>query len=274
MKDNMNEQEHDHAHGPWEHAGRGHWGADHGAHALRERMHQERDRRHGQRDRWRGPGRGGGRGPQDWFGGEGWPFGGPGGHGGPGGFGGFGPFGEGRERLQRGLLKFVILSVLKDGPKHGYDIIKHLEEKTGGHYSPSPGTLYPTLQLLEDQGLVRSEQDGEKRVYNLTEAGHAELDKQHISVEGFWSRFRERMPSGANAYELRFAGDAFRDLLRTVIGGFRSGAFAKNPETVRNIRLALERCQNEIREILTGSTAGKETAGKGDADAPGQEDYV
>ncbi len=274
MADNTNEHEHESTHEPW---GHDFWSNAH-RHAERMHRHAERDIRHQQqqRERWQGHGRGrgGGRGRQDWFGAEGgWPWGGPGGPGGFSGFGGFGPFGPGRERLERGLLKYVILSVLKDGPKHGYDIIKYLEEKTGGHYTPSPGTLYPTLQLLEDQGLVRSEQEGEKRVYSLTEAGHAELDKQHNAVEGFWTRFRERIPSGANMYELKFAGDAFKDLLRTVGGGLRSGAFAQNPETVRKIRQALERCQNEIREILTGSAAGKE-ADSTETSETNTEEYV
>ena len=240
MKDNRHQHEQRHAHGQHLHGWHGFgWGGRHSAHG---------------RGRWHG--RGPGRNWQDWFGSEG------GWHGpGPGGFGG------GRERLERGLLRYVILSVLNDGPRHGYEIIKQLEEKTGGWYSPSPGTLYPTLQYLEDLGQVRSEQEGEKRVYHLTESGHAELDKQHSSVEGFWARFRERVPSGANMHEMRFAGDALKDLLRTVGGGLRSGALAQDPEAVRKIRAALERCQSEVREIIAGSAAGKESPG--DTEQPG-----
>ncbi|MEO5951160.1 MAG: PadR family transcriptional regulator [Chloroflexia bacterium] len=215
------------------------------------------------RSRWgrghQGPGPG--RGQQDWFGGDGWPRGGP--FDGPG-------MGRGRERLERGLLRHVILSVLKDGPQHGYEIIKQLEEKTNGRYAPSPGTLYPTLQFLAEAGLVQSEQEGEKRIYSLTETGRAELDKQHTLVEGFWSRFRERVPSGVTMHELRFAGDALKDLMRTVGGGLHSGAFARNPEAVSKIRQALERCQTEIREIIANSSAGKDTSG----DEESAEDYV
>jgi DNA-binding PadR family transcriptional regulator len=157
------------------------------------------------------------------------------------------------------LLRHVILSVLKDGSMHGYEIIKQLEEKTHGHYAPSPGTLYPTLQYLAEAGLISSEQEGEKRIYSLTAEGRAELEKQHNVVEGFWARFRERMPSGAVRHELRFAGDAVKDLMRTVMGGFRSGALATDPDAVRKVRQALERCQTEIREIIASSPAGKES---------------
>jgi DNA-binding PadR family transcriptional regulator len=151
------------------------------------------------------------------------------------------------------------MDVLKDGPKHGYEIIKQLEERTQGIYSPSPGTLYPTLQLLEDQGIVRSDQESDRRVYHLTGSGHAELDKNAALVEGFWARFRERTPSGPNLHELKFAGDALKDLLRTLGGGMRHAALSGDPETVRKVRLALERCENEIREIIAQGATGSTT---------------
>src|SRR5262245_37807364 len=56
-----------------------------------------------------------------------------------------------REPMERGVLRYLILDALVDGPKHGYEVIKRLEERTEGEYAPSPGTVYPTLQLLEDQ---------------------------------------------------------------------------------------------------------------------------
>jgi DNA-binding PadR family transcriptional regulator len=75
----------------------------------------------------------------------------------------------------RGRVKFAILELLKEKPRHGYDIIREMEERSGGVYSPSPGVIYPTLQALEDQDFVTStEQDG-KKVYSITEAGLAYL---------------------------------------------------------------------------------------------------
>jgi DNA-binding PadR family transcriptional regulator len=154
------------------------------------------------------------------------------------------------------------MDVLKDGPKHGYEIIKELEERTQGRYSPSPGTLYPTLQLLEDQGIVRSEQESDRRVYHLSESGRAELDKNAGLVEGFWSRFQDRTPPIGNMYELKFAADTLKDLLQTVGMGLRTGAFSGDPEKVRQVRQALERCQNEIREIIARGPATRPTSGQ------------
>jgi DNA-binding PadR family transcriptional regulator len=200
------------------------------------------------RGRWHEGGRG--RGGRNW--GEFFSEGRGGGWGGPWG----GPWG-GRERMERGMLRHVILSVLKDGPRHGYEIIKHVEERTHGLHSPSPGALYPTLQYLEDLGLVRSEQQGDKRVYHLTDSGRAELDKQQSTVDGFWSRFHEHMHPGAGMHELKFAGDALKDLMRTLGDGFKTGAFVRDADSVRRVREALERCQNEIRQIITQSSAGR-----------------
>jgi DNA-binding PadR family transcriptional regulator len=175
--------------------------------------------------------------------------------------------------LERGTLRYIIMDVLKDGPKHGYEIIKQLEERTQGAYSPSPGTLYPTLQLLEDQGIVRSDQESDRRVYHLTESGRAELDKNASLVEGFWSRFQQRTPSAPSMYELKFAADAMKDLLRTIGIGIRTGALSGDPDTIRKVRQALERCQNEIREIISqnpstrpassGSQEGGDQEGQG-----------
>jgi DNA-binding PadR family transcriptional regulator len=80
--------------------------------------------------------------------------------------------------MRRGDIRTAVLAVLAEEPGHGYEVIQAIEEKSGGAWRPSPGSVYPTLQLLEDEGLARStEQDG-KRVYQLTETGLAEAAKR------------------------------------------------------------------------------------------------
>jgi DNA-binding PadR family transcriptional regulator len=80
----------------------------------------------------------------------------------------------GHRRMRRGDIRTSLLVALGDGPAHGYELITRLEEKSGGAWRPSPGSVYPTLQLFEDEGLVRSEERDGKRVYSLTDAGTAE----------------------------------------------------------------------------------------------------
>ena len=100
-------------------------------------------------------------------------------------------FGRGRRgwgrgegpRARRGDVKYFILEVLEKGPRHGYDVISALEQMTGGRYRPSPGSVYPTLQLLEDGGYATSEAVDGKRVYTITEAGLTLLKEKAPEVE-------------------------------------------------------------------------------------------
>jgi len=88
-----------------------------------------------------------------------------------------GPHGHGRgpwSRARRGNVRAAILSVLAEEPMHGYQIMQRLEERSGGMWRPSPGSVYPTLQLLEDQGFIRGEDVEGRRVFSLTEAGKTE----------------------------------------------------------------------------------------------------
>jgi DNA-binding PadR family transcriptional regulator len=88
--------------------------------------------------------------------------------------------GPGGRRMRRGDVRGEVLTALLDGPAHGYEVIRRLEEKSGGFWRPSAGSIYPTLQLLEDSGMVRaSDQDG-RRTYELTDEGRAEAE-QHAA---------------------------------------------------------------------------------------------
>lgn len=89
------------------------------------------------------------------------------------GFGPGGPRGRGHRghRARRGDVRMAILALLSEKPMHGYEMIQELEEKTGGRWRPSAGSIYPTLQLLEDEGLVRSEEVDGKKVFSLTGEG-------------------------------------------------------------------------------------------------------
>ncbi|CAG6398124.1 PadR family transcriptional regulator [Streptomyces cocklensis] len=102
------------------------------------------------------------------------PFGPPFGGGpfGPGGRGRGGP----RGRARRGDVRASILALLKDRPMHGYEMIQEIAERSGGAWKPSPGSVYPTLQLLEDEGLISSASEGGKKLFTLTEAGAQEAE--------------------------------------------------------------------------------------------------
>src|SRR5215216_1764663 len=93
-------------------------------------------------------------------------------------FGGFGRGWGGPRRARRGDVRIALLRIVSERPMHGYDLIKELEERSGGMWRPSPGSIYPTLQLLEEEGLVRGEEQDGKRVYSITDAGKTELEER------------------------------------------------------------------------------------------------
>ncbi len=125
----------------------------------------------------------------------------------------------GGRRMRRGDIRTALLSALTDGPAHGYELIGRLEEKSGGTWRPSPGSVYPTLQLFEDEGLVRSEERDGKRVYELTDAGRVEAadrvarfgdspwDDDSASVTEFQGLMRSAVHLLAAAKQIARTGD-------------------------------------------------------------------
>jgi DNA-binding PadR family transcriptional regulator len=178
-------------------------------------------------------------------------FGGP--RGGPRRGGGFGPWGFGpphRRRFERGDLKYVILDLLQERPRHGYDIIRALEERFHGLYSPSPGSVYPTLQLLEDQGLVTSSELDGKRVYTITDEGRVFLKERAETVEDV----RSRMDKGWKASpELHSLLHEVRQLGQTVFAQGAHGGL-NDPEKVRRLRDLVHRMRTEVEAIFRGES--------------------
>ncbi len=150
------------------------------------------------------------------------------------------------------------MDALKDGPKHGYEIIKTLEDRSSGQYTPSAGMVYPAMQFLEDLGLVRSDQQEDRRVYALTDTGRAELEAHAEEVSAFWARFAAPVSSAASQTEVGFLQEELEQLNRTVWNGLKTVLGSNNPETVRSIRQAIERCQAEIRGIMVSAVASPE----------------
>jgi DNA-binding PadR family transcriptional regulator len=180
------------------------------------------------------------------------------GHGGP--FGPEGPFGgEGRRFFGRGDVKFALLELLQERPMHGYEMMKALEEKSGGFYVPSAGTIYPTLQLLEDRGLVTSQELEGKRVYSITDAGriaHGERRKEEDDFANpFWGRFGPQARRW-NAPETQALRSEAMEVARLFAIAGRK-AF-NDPEQITNLRGILERARKELSDMIYGSGSKQE----------------
>jgi len=113
-----------------------------------------------------------------------------------GGGGGRGPGGGGRRRMfGSGELRLVLLKLIADEPRHGYDLIRAIEELTGGDYAPSPGVVYPTLTMLADMGLIEeAAAEGSRKAFAATTEGKAHLEANAAEVEALFERLEDAAP--------------------------------------------------------------------------------
>lgn len=108
--------------------------------------------------------------------------------------------GRGRRRMfEQGELRLVLLKLIADEPRHGYDLIRAIEELTGGRYAPSPGVVYPTLTLLQDMGLIEEATgEGARKPFQVTEEGRAHLAERGEEIDRLFERLAELKPSGSD----------------------------------------------------------------------------
>lgn len=129
-----------------------------------------------------------------------------------------GPLRGGRRVFEQGDLKHVVLRLLDEKPRHGYDIIKALEDRFGGAYAPSPGTVYPTLALLVDLGYASARtEDGGRKVYEITDAGRAHLTEHRATVDDIFARIAS-FGTSFFAGPMMDVNHAFADLGRAAYG--------------------------------------------------------
>ena len=178
-------------------------------------------------------------------------------------FMGFGAEPRGRARwrggrmFEQGDLRYVILRLLEEKPRHGYEIIKALEERFGGMYSPSAGTVYPTLTLLEDMGYARvTVEEGGKKVYSITDEGRAYLTQNRSAVDDIFERIADLGST--------FLSDAVMDVnraIKDVAQATYRGAprVFRDKEAVTKIRETLDRAAKDIQEIVRESRERSQT---------------
>lgn len=186
----------------------------------------------------RGPG-----GHAPWRGGPGggpWRAWGPGG---PGRGWPFGPEGGGpRQRAGRGDVRSAILALLSEEPRHGYQIIQDITERSGGQWRPSPGSVYPALSALQDEGLVDDEKVEGRRVFALTPEGRAHVDSRSAELAGVFDAFAAE-PEPDEVTDIR-------QLLRGVAGAAVEVLSTGTPEQVAAARKVLLRSRRDLYRLL------------------------
>lgn len=157
--------------------------------------------------------------------------------------GGRGSFGGGRSRVfDQGDLRLVLLQLITEKPSHGYELIKAVEEKLGGAYTPSPGVVYPTLTLLEEMGYATVQPaEGGRKLYAATDEGRAYLDTNRATVEAIFGRMAEtRGRAGVSPQVIR-AMENLRLALK-----LKLGAGELTEEQLRSITSAIDATAVEV----------------------------
>ncbi len=161
--------------------------------------------------------------------------------------------------FERGDLKFVMLSLIADRPMHGYEVMKALEKESRGTYKASPGSVYPTLQMLEDEGYLTSSEETGKRVYSITDAGREYLEENQEAVDDVFER--------VNSFTDSFFGDGMRDLsaafkrlAQTTFEGAMRGPH--DPEVLERMTEVLEQATRDMRKARRGRSRNRADSGE------------
>src|SRR6476659_7355435 len=150
--------------------------------------------------------------------------------------------------FEQGDLKYVILRLLEEKPRHGYEIIKELESRFGGSYAPSPGTVYPTLTMLEDMGFARVvPEEGGKKIYEITEEGRKYLAEHSTTVNDIFERIAKFVGDITDTPMVEL-NQAFQKLARATYKTATS--IISDKEKIQKIREIIQRAAEEIEATV------------------------
>ena len=151
-----------------------------------------------------------------------------------------------RRMFEGGELRLVLLKLIADEPRHGYDLIRAVEEMTGGEYAPSPGIVYPTLTLLQDMGFIEeSAGEGPRKPFQATDEGRAHLEEKSDEVEALFDRLAELKPRHSDAGPA--IGRAVRNLMTAL--SHRVGRDGLDDDLLHEIAAILDEAAQRIERV-------------------------
>ncbi|MEU6727759.1 PadR family transcriptional regulator [Nonomuraea wenchangensis] len=159
--------------------------------------------------------------------------------------GGYGPTGR---FFGPGELRLAVLALIAERPGHGYDVMNRLSDRFNGTYEPSAGSIYPTLQLLEDEGLVRVEQDEGRKVHHVTDDGRRVVEEQADEIERMWGRAASRGEWGM--FRDPQAAEIVAPALRLVKAAVKALAHTHgDPQVVERIQQIFVEARRRVEEL-------------------------
>jgi len=152
-----------------------------------------------------------------------------------------------RRMFEGGELRLVLLKLIADEPRHGYDLIRAIEQLTGGEYAPSPGVVYPTLTLLQDMGFIEEAAgEGARKPFQVTDEGRQHLDERSEEVEALFERLSDLAPEQGNS-----AGPAIGRAVRNLMTALshRIGRDGLDDELLHEIAAILDEAAQRIERV-------------------------
>lgn len=152
-----------------------------------------------------------------------------------------------RRMFESGELRLVLLKLIADEPRHGYDLIRAIEELTGGEYAPSPGVVYPTLTLLQDMGQIEEAAgDGPRKPFQATDEGRAQLEERKEEVDGLFERLTDLKPREGSV-----AGPAIGRAIKNLMTALshRVGRDGLDEELLHEIAAILDEAAQRIERV-------------------------
>ena len=152
-----------------------------------------------------------------------------------------------RRMFEGGELRLVLLKLIADEPRHGYDLIRAIEELTGGEYAPSPGVVYPTLTLLQDMGLIEEATgEGARKPFQITPEGRAHLEERSEEVDGLLARLGDLKPAEGST-----AGPAIGRAVKNLMTALRHrvGRDGLDDDLLHDIAAILDEAAQRIERV-------------------------
>ena len=164
-----------------------------------------------------------------------------------------------RRMFEGGELRLVLLKLIADEPRHGYDLIRAIEELTGGEYAPSPGVVYPTLTLLQDMGLIEEAAgEGPRKPFQVTDEGRAHLEERADEVEALFERLQRSRAARIAAAAGPAIGRAVKNLMTAL--SHRVGRDGLDEELLHEIAAILDEAAQRIERVEVSSASARSSA--------------
>ena len=155
--------------------------------------------------------------------------------------------GKRKARFEKEEIQCLILDILKEKECHGYEIMQSIWEKTDGMYKPSPGALYPALQMLEDIEMITSSTDGRRKVYELTEKGNIEIEAKRSLVEDIYDDLVQNKNLEWEEFFVK-AHEDFSTIFKSASRAFKKGEMG--PEKVNKILKIIRNSVKTVKDVL------------------------